>query len=362
MRITAQIRIRRQGAIVYQEAATFSSMAKAKAWAKRRESDIEDRGVESLRDPVTVAEVLDRYVKEVEQTPGGIGRTKKSTILAMAQRAPWSRVKLAELSSSDIVGYLQERARDGAAPSTVDQDLTYLRVVTDYARVAWSMPVDMGMFEDVQKLVSRLGVTGRSDKRDVRPTLEQLDRILAYYSRKRKRRATPSNVQQIPMRDLVLFQIFSTRRLDETCRILRADLDEEHQRVLVRDMKHPRQKKGNNVWVHLPDRAWALIQQQLARLPADEPRIWPYESRSVSRSWDRARAWAYGEDAPDLTLHDLRHEGVSHLFELGWDIPRVAMVSGHRSWDNLKRYTHLIRPQAFDKYAGWEALPKNMVA
>jgi hypothetical protein len=31
----------------------------------------------------------------------------------------------------------------------------------------------------------------------------------------------------------------------------------------------------------------------------------------------------------------------SSLFETGLDIPHVAAVSGHRSWQSLKRYTHL---------------------
>ena len=43
----------------------------------------------------------------------------------------------------------------------------------------------------------------------------------------------------------------------------------------------------------------------------------------------------------DLHLHDIRHEGISRLFEAGLDIPRVAMISGHKSWTTLKRYTHL---------------------
>jgi integrase len=43
----------------------------------------------------------------------------------------------------------------------------------------------------------------------------------------------------------------------------------------------------------------------------------------------------------DLHLHDLRHDGVSRLFEIGQNIPQVVAVSGHRSWTRLKRYTHL---------------------
>jgi hypothetical protein len=51
-------------------------------------------------------------------------------------------------------------------------------------------------------------------------------------------------------------------------------------------------------------------------------------------------------------LHDLRHNGISRLSEIGRNIPQVSAVSGHRSWSSLKRYTHL--RQTGDKYAGWK--------
>ncbi|MBN9403835.1 MAG: tyrosine-type recombinase/integrase [Burkholderiales bacterium] len=50
------------------------------------------------------------------------------------------------------------------------------------------------------------------------------------------------------------------------------------------------------------------------------------------------------------TVHDLRHECISWLFERGWNIPHVATVSGHRSWASLKRYTQI--RQVGDKYQG----------
>ena len=53
----------------------------------------------------------------------------------------------------------------------------------------------------------------------------------------------------------------------------------------------------------------------------------------------------------DLHFHDLRHEGVSRLFEMDWDIPRVSSVSGHRDWNSLRRYTHL-RGRG-DRYMKW---------
>lgn len=54
----------------------------------------------------------------------------------------------------------------------------------------------------------------------------------------------------------------------------------------------------------------------------------------------------------DLRFHDLRHEGISRLFEMGRTIPQVAAVSGHRSWTSLKRYTHI--RQSKDKYENWK--------
>lgn len=44
----------------------------------------------------------------------------------------------------------------------------------------------------------------------------------------------------------------------------------------------------------------------------------------------------------DLHFHDLRHEAVSRLFELGTlDIMEISAISGHKSLSMLKRYTHL---------------------
>lgn len=44
---------------------------------------------------------------------------------------------------------------------------------------------------------------------------------------------------------------------------------------------------------------------------------------------------------PDLRFHDLRHEAVSRLIEGGLSDHEVAAISGHKSMQMLKRYTHL---------------------
>jgi integrase len=43
----------------------------------------------------------------------------------------------------------------------------------------------------------------------------------------------------------------------------------------------------------------------------------------------------------DLHFHDLRHEAISRFFEMGLSIPEVALISGHKDYRMLARYTHL---------------------
>jgi len=84
-------------------------------------------------------------------------------------------------------------------------------------------------------------------------------------------------------------------------------------------------------------------------MPRGEPAIFPYSTDAISAAFTRACKILGIED---LRFHDLRHEGISRLFEMGRTIPQAAAVSGHRSWTSLKRYTHI--RQSTDKYENWK--------
>ena len=114
-------------------------------------------------------------------------------------------------------------------------------------------------------------------------------------------------------------------------------------------MKHPREK--TDTWVFLVEAAWSIIQRQ--EKTANE--IFPYNGKSISAAFTRACNFL---EIEDLRFHDLRHECTSWLFELGWDIPRVSSVTGHKSWSSLQRYTHIRELGIKDKYEGWAWLPK----
>ena len=58
----------------------------------------------------------------------------------------------------------------------------------------------------------------------------------------------------------------------------------------------------------------------------------------------------------DLHFHDLRHEAISRLFEMGLDAMTVSEIRGHKTLSQLKRYTHLSKQDLAQKLAKLEAL------
>jgi integrase len=58
----------------------------------------------------------------------------------------------------------------------------------------------------------------------------------------------------------------------------------------------------------------------------------------TNRVWTEALKRA---NIVDFKFHDLRHEAISSLVERGFSDQEVATISGHKSMQMLKRYTHL---------------------
>lgn len=333
----AQVVIKRDGAIVHRENKTFHRKREAAGWIARREDELARALPEKLPDDVTLGEVIERYTTESMRQ---IGKTKTQVLRAIL-KMPIAKKRCSAITSADVSAFARELHDGKRKPQTVGNYMSHLGAVFAIARPAWGYPLDQQAMRDAVAVSKRLGVTSRSRERDRRPTIDELETLLAHFARRRSHAA--------PMGDIVLFAIFSTRRLEEMTRILWDDIDETHSRVMVRDMKHPGEKIGNDQWVDLPPEAMAVVLRQ----PRRDARIFPHSSDAVGAAFTRACTMVGIEN---LHLHDMRHDGISRLFELGWTIPHAAAVSGHRSWQSLKRYTHV--RQRGDKYEGWKHLPK----
>ena len=120
-------------------------------------------------------------------------------------------------------------------------------------------------------------------------------------------------------------------RQDEICRIEWTDFDLENKMLLIRNRKDPRRKNGNDQRIPLLDvsgyDACQLVEEQRKFAGGNRGRIFPYNGRSVGTAFRRQCRELKIED---LHFHDLRHEGTSRLFEAGFSIEQVALVTDHK--------------------------------
>ncbi|WP_339073144.1 site-specific integrase [Sinorhizobium meliloti] len=332
----ARVRVMRDGA-TYHETETFDRRPAATAWMKKRERELAIPGAIAgavAIDP-TLAKAIERYT---EDSIKEIGRTK-AQVLKTIKNYDIANMPCSTIKSRDIIEFLQSLT---GKPQTVGNYASHLAAIFAIARPMWDYRLDEQEMKDAIKVARRMGIISRSVQRNRRPTLEELDQLLGHFIERRKK--VP---QAMPMHKVIVFALFSTRRQEEITRIGWKDFQKEHRRILVRDMKHPGEKIGNDLWVDLPDEAIRIMES----MPRSKTEIFPYSTDAITANFTRACRLL---DIEDLHFHDLRHEGISRLFEMGRNIPHVAAVSGHRSWVSLKRYTHI--RETGDKYAGWAGL------
>jgi len=330
---TAQIVIKQNGLTVHREAQTFDRRQAANAWIVRREAELKSPGGLERKEDPTLGVVIDRYIEESRNPIVGT----RAQVLKAIKNSDLGETRCSEITPNTLVTFARELT-ETVEPQTCGNYFSSLSNTFTLARPAWGYPLARQAFDDALIVVKKLGLVKKANERTRRPTLEELDRLMEHFGRVRDHR--PSS---IPVQKIVVFALFSTRRQEEITLLRWDDLDED--RILVRNMKHPGDKKGNNVYCELPREALAIIKT----MPRVKPEIFPYSTDAISAAFTRACKILGIED---LRFHDLRHEGISRLFEMGRTIPQAAAVSGHRSWTSLKRYTHM--RQSKDKYKDWK--------
>jgi integrase len=238
------------------------------------------------------------------------------------------RVKLSAVSALTFRDFVDRRVKAGAGGVTIAGDLSTMSAVLKWGRHARRLDLPVQLAMDARRDLPYRGLKTRSRERDREPTDAELSRLYAHWD------ANPR--QRIDMTTICRFALATAMRQDEVCRIQIEDIDQIGKTVVIRDRKDPREKQGNDQTVPLLPAAWAIV------LPAIKGRsagpVFPVNGKSVSTAFTRACA-ALG--IVDLHFHDLRHRATADLFRQGLDIPRVALMTGHKTWAQLKRYTNI---------------------
>jgi integrase len=303
-----------------QQSRVFKSKILAEQWKRKLETGIEAGAVHGQADAVTVGALVDRYKTEV----GGarpFGRNKAWVLEAIKHHL--GSEPAATLTPERLVDYI--RKDRAVANVTAAIDLSYLKGVLKIARALWRNQVHPSVVDDAREILRHMGMAQRSEERDRRPTIDELDRVRVQLARSRS--LTPD------LMDFILDSCF--RPPSEIVRLRWADLNEVDRTIVIRDRKDPRKKLGNHQTVPLLGRCMEIILRQ----PRTGELIFPVNGKSWSSLWPRACRAAGVEG---LHLYDLRHEAISRLMESGrYSIPEACLITGHKDPKQLMRYTQL---------------------
>ena len=307
-----QAHIRRRGYPA--QVRTFDTKTEAEAWAAMIESEIA-RGVFVSRteaEATTLREALERYVTEISAKKRSGNR--ESYIVRGWQSSGLAARSLASIRGKDLAAFVRECESRDLSPNTIRLHLALLSHLFNTARTAWGMesltnPVDL--------------VKGQRPKLPGGRTRRLVDDEEA-------RLLTAAQSYGGEIGPIITWAIETAMRRGEIAAMRWEHLDRKAKVLLI-----PETKTGTPRRVPLSTAALAVLDALPRRLDGS---VWGMRPDSISQAFERVCGAAGVEG---LTFHDLRHEATSRLFEKGLNPMQVAAITGHKTLQMLKRYTHL---------------------
>jgi integrase len=321
-------------------AKTFRTKRDAEDWARRAEDEMV-RGVYIKRAPserMTVAAALSRYLTEV--SPYKRPKSAESDALhskPLIQHL--GKYSLAALSPEIIAKYRDDRLsgqdrKDAKgrpsprprSPHTVRLDLALLGHMFNTAIKEWGIGLTYNPVQSIRRPAPPPG-------RERRLNATEEVRLMAAV-----------NAHSNPMLAwIVRIALETGMRSSEIITLHRTQIDLKRRIVQLIETKNTLPRT-----VPLTNAATETFQQALVNpaRPIDTDLIFFGEpgKDGKRRPYNFNKVWLTIKSEvglKDFRFHDLRHEAVSRFVEGGLSDQQVAAISGHKSMQMLRRYTHL---------------------
>lgn len=295
---------------------TFNNKRDAEAWARGVEADM-DRGAflsSTIAQRTTVRAALERYQKEVFPRLARGGQDEVSR----ARRLIFSlgELSLTTLDSSHVAVYRDRQLQAGAAPQTVKHDIGLLGRVLKQCVVEWGIPLPHGIITNQVRKPSLPPGRDRRLVEDEEARLLDAAKISKSYD----------------IGGIIIIALETAARRGEI-----AAMRWEHINLGRRTWHIPKTKTDTPRTVPLSQRALTFLEGLPRRIDGE---VWALKrADGITQAFERI---CQRTGIKGLNFHDLRHEATSRLFELGTlGIMEVASITGHKSLQMLKRYTHL---------------------
>lgn len=291
----------------YYRAKTFDRITEAREWIQEEHQRVagEFNFTRKVR-PQNTAEILARYLREV--TPSKRGARSETAVLKKLIEEHWVKIPLDNLCISHIASYRDKRLSE-VAPATFKRQFNIVKSACKLAEDEWNLETPL-------TLLKRLRYPQPKPKLITRVTPQKEAALI--------RAADQTKTPQLA--NIIRIAIATGMRRGEILNIRPDHIDEDHRLLQIPDTKngHPRVFPLNNTTL------------ELVKEFAD--RKFKPSTNGLRQAWERIRIKA---GCPKVRFHDLRHEAISRWWEEGFTLPQIAARSGHRSFSELFKYSHI---------------------
>lgn len=313
-----QVRIQRAG-LSTPIARTFELRKDAELWAREVERQL-DLGTFQLRQAAAfscLGELLSKYSEDVTPRKRGAS-VEKSRINRMLNDKILSRLEVNVSLSVGLSKWRDARSKI-VSGSTINRELNIISHALTLARKEWGLlnvlphnPVEM-----IQR-------PKQNKARNRRLEAGEYEMLLA----------AAKDGYNTYLHDVIVLAVETGMRQGEIVGIKPEHINKGEQTLTILETKN-----GEVRVIPLSTKAFEILSDRAFVRVLDGVTV-----RAVQQSFEhclgRARKLS-PKLFKDLRFHDLRHEAISRLFEKGLNQFQVAAISGHKTLQMLKRYTHI---------------------
>ncbi|GHF13832.1 integrase [Kordiimonas sediminis] len=294
---------------------SFSHKGDAVKWGRATETNLLlglDNETLTVFNNVRLSELFSRYLKEV--TAYKRGKNVEELRLKKVLRHPIAQTLVSEVSVEKFARYRDERLRE-VSTSTVKRDLNLLHHVFSIAINEWGVPLKSNPLTTIRKPQEHAPRTRRLLNNEEAKLIAEADCSRTEY-----------------LKPAIILALETGMRRGELLSTRWEDVNADARLLTIRETKN-----GEVRTIPLSTKAMTTI----TSLPKLQHKLFNCTPNALQKSWKRLTQHI---NIQDLHFHDLRHEAISRFFECGLTIPEVALISGHKDYRMLQRYTHL-RPE-----------------
>ena len=317
--LTFRVRITRQGKSTL--SGTFYSRNEALQWAKDIEAKlylgIYEEITPKIAKNISFREAAQHYLK-THSIHKKIVRCETSRLKILIER--WGDMPVEQINKAAILELRDDLLSLGRSGETINHYFNTLSKLFQMLVGDW----DLVIVNPIKGIKRMPPSHGRSKR-----VTSDIEKILLN---------SCNAISLSLLSSIIKFAIQTGMRRGEIMGLTWDDIDLPNRKAYLHQTKNgePRQ-------VPLTRQAMAVLEA----LSSDEERVFPMSMTCLRSQFERIKEhakpkWDGKGSNPfeDLRFHDLRHEALSRLSDIGLNVIELSHISGHKTLGMLKRYTH----------------------